>query len=157
MLFPFLEPPAPGLPHAADPDPKRGEPRIGVRRAQPQPIFRACSEHAVGFGHSLEREVVDHHRQIAVGPVERRGRKALLRTGGVQAGHEALRRSLFIARRAIDLARAIQPRQGAELEIAAERAWVDVVVFDGITRRCHLDSLQALDAPQHRKLCVDRQ
>jgi hypothetical protein len=65
-----------------------------------------------------------------------------------------LRRRLFISGRAIDLARAIEARNRADLQIAGQSARIDVVIFHGITRHDHLNALQPLHAPQHGQLNV---
>src|ERR1700691_6144937 len=70
----------------------------------------------------------------------------------MQARNEALRRRLFIAGGAVDLAGQEESRQAPGLQGRVEFARVDMVIFDGITGPDHPNLLQARDRCQNGQL-----
>ena len=79
------------------------QPRRGIVGAQRQAIFGARGHHPIGLADALQRQVVDHHADIARAAVEADRRQVERLRGGVEAGRQALRRRLLIAGRAVDL------------------------------------------------------
>ena len=86
---------------------QRRKPRMGIVRAKSQTILCPRREHPVWFGNTLQREIINHHRNIAVGAVHGRHGSVEQFASSAQPGHQSLCRSLFISRCAIDLTRAI--------------------------------------------------
>ena len=109
-----------------------GEAEIGVVLPQHQPVFGARGHHAVGLVHALGDQIVHQHAQIAVVAGEQHGFAPGKPERGVDAGVDALRRGLFIARGAVHLPGEPQPRDLARSERAGEGGGVDAVVLDGV-------------------------
>src|SRR6202022_2641100 len=76
---------------------------------------------------------------------------------GIPARHQALRSRLFVARRAVDLARQEKPGNSLGLKRGRELARVDIVVLDRITRPAHDGVLEPGNGGEQRPLDVLRQ
>ena len=133
------------------------QPQIRIVGAQQQAILGARGEHAVGLACPERDQIVDHHADIGVGPVEHEFGRAGNRKRRVEPGNQALSRRLFIASRAVDLAGQEQPGQHAAFEGRQERARVDEIVFDGVAGLEDLRPLQPPDGADHPFLHILRQ
>ena len=107
-------------PDTADIEAKRGQALISVIGAQGQPVFGTRGEHAVRLRRAAGNNIVDHHADIGLRTVESEGGSRLQPSARHLSRHNALRRSFFITRRAIDLTRKIQA--GNALGFQASRA-----------------------------------
>ena len=105
----------------------------------------------------MQRQIVDHHGHVGIGPVQRRRFPPEDGAGGAQPRDQPLRRGLFIARGAVDLARTIQARNGPQLQRSMQGARIDVIVFDRVARNFHHDMLQPMHGPKHVQLHVGGQ
>ena len=135
---------------------QRRQTRRRIIGTEPQTIFGARCQHSVRLGHALQNQVIDHDRQIAVGPVQRRhfaAQKARCRT---HAGNQALRRGLFITRCAVNLTRTVEPFEAPNGQIGIESAWVNMVIFDRIARHDNLALFQTCHRPDHGHLDIRR-
>ena len=131
------------LPYAAQRNALIGQALVGIVGPQGQAVLGPRGEHPIGLGDPACHEIIDHHAEIAIRPVEHDRIGAAGRQCGIQAGHDALRRRLFIAGGAVDLSGQEQARQALGLQGRIEFAGIDMVVFDGIARPDHLDPLEA--------------
>ena len=92
---------------------------FGVVLAEAEPIFRTAGKHAIGLGDAMGDEVVDQHADIGLG-ARRIPAIALLRAQcRVDAGEQPLRRSLFVAGRAVDLPSEEQPLRSPSPRVSA--------------------------------------
>ena len=57
-------------PNRAEIDALAGQPLVGIIGPQAQPIFGARGEHAIRLGNAARHEIVDHHAEVGLGPVE---------------------------------------------------------------------------------------
>ena len=76
---------------------------------------------------------------------------------GVDAGHEALARGLFVAGGAVDLAGEVEAGDGLHAQAAVELGGVDGVVLDGVAGAQHLGVLEAGDGAHDLPLHFHRQ
>ena len=102
--------------------------------AQAQAVFGAGGEHPVGLGHALQRQIIDHHRDIGIGAVERGRRLAERGSGSLEPRDQPLRGGFLIAGGAVDLACAIEPGDCAQLQIGRQCARIDVIILHRVTR-----------------------
>ena len=143
----------PGAADATERESALGQPLVRVVGAQPQTVLGPAGEHAVGLGDAASDQVVNHHPDVGLGPVEPEvGPAAAGQQGGVESGEQALGRRFFVAGGAVDLTGQEQPGDPARLQAAVEGARVDVVVLDRIARLQHDRPLEPRDLPQHRRL-----
>ena len=119
-------------PHKAKPNAKRGQPLIGIVRAQREPIFRPTGEHAVGLANPTRDQIVDHHPDIGLVATQDHGVLPVSRAGSIQPRHETLRARFLIARRAIDLTGKVQAGQALRVQAGQQFTRIDIVIFDGV-------------------------
>ena len=81
----------------------RADQLIGVVGAQREPVLGPRREHAIGLGDALRHQIVDHHAEIALGPIEHDLPAPARARRGVEACDQALRRRFFVSRGAVDL------------------------------------------------------
>ena len=117
----------------------------------------AAGEHAVGLVHPLGNQVIDQNTQIGFITPGHPWTFTTTLQRGVQPGKQTLCCCLFIASRAIDLARKKQALNLLGLKAALERARVKVVVLDGVTRSQDVRVLHALHAAHQFVLNVEWQ
>src|SRR2546427_3412407 len=79
------------------------EAAVGIVDPQMQSELGARGEHAVGLVRALRDQVVNQDRGVGFRPVEDKRRLALHFESSVNPSHYSLTRSLFIARRTVDL------------------------------------------------------
>ena len=130
---------------------------VGVVLPVQQAVLAARGHDAVRLLRALGHEVVDERADVAVGASEDQRLSSEQLECGVHARDEALHRRLLIARRAVELPRAVKPRDALAFERRVKLRRVDAVIFDGVGRAQHLGVLQPGDGVQHRKLHVLRQ
>src|SRR5690606_14780973 len=82
---------------------------------------------------------------------------ALYAERGVDAGHEALARGLFVAGRAVYLPGEIEVVYELRFERGFELRRIDVVVFDGIARPHYLDAGKPVYRPHQLVLDFERE
>lgn len=73
------------------------ESEISVVYPQQEPVLGPRREHAVGLEASARNEVVHEDPDVSIAAAEREGRFPGQTGGGVNAGHETLRRRLLVA------------------------------------------------------------
>ena len=134
-----------------------GQAQVGVVFAQLQAELGAAGEHAVGLGHALGHQVIHQHAQVRLITPRQPGVAPLHLKCRVHRGIKPLRRGLFIAGRAVDLAGKEQALNGPCLEAGPQLARVEVVVFNGITRPQDVRPLQAGHALHRGNLHVEGQ
>ena len=117
-----------------------------------QPVFASGGHHAVGFVCALGHEVVYERADIAVGAPEYHGLLAAQLQRRVHARDKALSGSLLVARRAVELPRAVQPAHLFCLQRGIQLRGVDAVVFYGVGAAGHLGLLKSRDGVQKLKL-----
>ena len=122
-----------------------------------KPVFRARGHDAVGLVRALGDQIVDERADIAVRPLQDHRRLALELQRRVDARHEALHSGLLIARRAVELPRAVEAGDLFALERRQKLGRVDAGVFDGVGRAHHLRMLEPRDRVQHVELHILRQ
>src|SRR6202022_4007644 len=101
---------------AADRKTTRRQPLIRIVGAERQAILGARGEHAIGLARAARHEVIDHHAEIGLGPVENDRIAAGRETGGIETGDKSLCRSLFVAGGAVDLSGEKKTRKPFRLE-----------------------------------------
>ena len=72
----------------------------------------------------------------------------------MHAGNQPLRRRLLVAGGSVYLPGAVKPRNGHQLQVSAERPWIEMVVLDRIAGHLHLHCLQPLDRTEHGELHI---
>ena len=141
----------------SDLPPDLGQPGVGVVFAQLQTELGAAGEHAVGLAHALGDQVVHQHTQVGLVTAQRQWLAPLHLECCVGASKQALCRSLFIARGAVDLASEEQAADRFGLETGLQLARVEVVVLDRVAGPQDMRVFQ----PGHRlhggQLDVERQ
>ena len=120
----------------------RGEPAVGVVDAQVQAEFGAAGEHTIGLVRALGNQVIDQDRGVGFRAVQNQWRLLFYLQCGVDAGHQALACSFFVAGGAVDLATKEQARDLAGFERAFEFRGIDGVVLNGVTGAQHLGILK---------------
>ena len=130
---------------------------VGVVLPVQKPVFRARGHDAVGLVRALGDQIVDERADIAVRPLQDHRRLALELQRRVDARHEALHRGLLIARRAVELPRAVEAGDLFALERRQKLGRVDAGIFDGVGRAHHLRMLEPRDRVQHVELHILRQ
>ena len=96
-------------------------------------MLGARREHPVRLEAALRDQIVDEDADVRlVAAAARTPLVAATRARRIDAGHEALRRGLFVARRAVDLSGEKQPGDALRLERARQLGRLDEVVFDGV-------------------------
>ena len=124
------------------------EPGRRIVRAQRKAILGARGHHAIGLADALQRQIVDHHADVARAPVER-DRVELAGMGrGIETRDQTLCGRLLIAGRAVDLPGKEQAADVAHLERRHEPARIDELIFDRIARANDFGPLQPVDAAQ---------
>ena len=81
------------------------ETQIRIVFAQHQTILRAAGEHAIRLGRAARNQIINQHADIGLVAARVPRRFILHAQRGVDARDNALRRSLFVAGGAVDLAR----------------------------------------------------
>ena len=122
---------------AAERQPLRRQPLVGVVDPQAEPVLGARGEHPIGLADAARDEVVDEHADVGFGAVE----GDAVGPGGearrIEPGDKPLRRRFLVAGRAVDLAGQEEARKALRLERRRELARIDVVVLDRIARPQH--------------------
>ena len=147
-----LHPGHPLLRHQPQSSAHRAEAGIRVVLAQQQPVLAAAGHHAVGLVRALGDQIVNEGSNVALAPGEDQGLPAVQGQGGVGPGHEALDRSLLVARGAAELPRPVQTRDPLCLQGWAQLQGVHAVVLNGVGRAHHLRPLQAGNGVEHLQL-----
>ena len=124
----------------------RGQPEVRVVLAQPQAVLRPAAEHAVGLIRAERDKIVHQYAEVSLVPLRRPRVAARDLSRRVQSRQQSLGRSLFVAGRAVDLAREIQARDCFRFKRGLESARVEEVIFDGIARPGDPRVFEALDA-----------
>ncbi len=75
---------------------------------------------------------------------------------GINSGKQALEGRFFVARCAIELTGKIKTGDPASLERWPKLRWRRKVVLDRISVANHLNVLESVNRPQHRKLYISR-
>jgi len=128
------------------------KPRSRIIRAQREPVLGTRGHHAVRLTDSLERQVVDHHSDVARSAIEtdfiqfQRPRRC------VEARDEALRGGFLLSRGPVDLTGEEQSREISHLERHVEPPRINELVFDSIARPDHFHPLEPLDAAHELQL-----
>ena len=137
--------------------PLRRQAQVGVVLAQQQAIFRAAREHPIRLARAARDEIVDQHADVGL-VAARPPRRALLHAQRrIDAGEDALRGGLFVAGRAVDLAREEQAGDELRLQAVLQVARIEVVVLDRVAGPRHVRALEARDRAHQRELHVERQ
>src|SRR5215831_11539061 len=123
----------------------RGETAIRVVDPQVQTELRARGEHAIRLIRPLGNQVVDEYRCVRLGAVEDQWLLLFDLKCGVDARHQSLTGSLFIARGSVDLAGQEQAGDLSSFQRALEFGGIDRVVFDRISRAQHFCAFEARD------------
>merc|ERR1719375_1335 len=133
---------------------ERGQPRVRVVRPQEEPVLGSAGKHAVRLTDVLGDEVV--YEGPDVGRLPGQGHQGLPGglPRGVQACHEALRRSFLIAGRAIELAAQKKAPDALCLESRPALRRRDVVVLHGVRGPQHAALLHPREGVQHLQLQV---
>ena len=133
------------------------QPLICVVGAQRETILGPRREHAIGLAHAPRHEIIDHHADIRAAPIEDERIAPRRKARRVETCNQPLSRSLFIACRAVDLARQIKPRQALYTKRRIKLARIDIVVFDRIAEPLDLDMLKPVNLTDESFLHILRQ
>jgi hypothetical protein len=74
----------------------------------------------------------------------------------VGSSHEALRGRFLVSGGAVDLAGEIEPPYPLGFQRVPELGWIEIVVFNGISRRQEFRPLEAMDGMDHVQLHLER-
>src|ERR1700722_12996033 len=146
-----------GVGNQADSAAVRGQAAVGVVDPEVEAKLGARGEHAIGFVGALGDQIIDENRGVGFGAIQNQRRVLLYLECGVDASHQSLAGSLFVAAGAVDLAGQEKVGDLFGFEGAFEFGRVDGVVFDGVTRPQHVGILEARDLLQNLKLHFHRQ
>ena len=105
---------------------------VAVVLAQQQPVFRAGGEHPVGLVGAAGHQIIDQHADVGLSAAEHDAGFTVQSQAGIDAGHDALRGSLFIAGGAVDLAGQPESLDPPAFQGGCEFRGVDEIVLDGI-------------------------
>ena len=89
-------------------DTQGSQPRIRIARTEPQAIFRPRRQHTIWLGNALQGQIIQHNRDVRIGPIHLDGFAPSYSRGGVHPSDQTLRGRLFITGRPVNLARTIQ-------------------------------------------------
>src|ERR1700730_14352435 len=87
-----------------------GKAAVGVINAEVKPKLCPGSKHTIRLVGTLGDQVINEDRGVSLGAIENQRRLIFYLQGRIDAGHEPLAGSLFIAARAIDLSSQKQAR-----------------------------------------------
>ena len=121
-----------------------------------QTVFRAAGHDPVWLLSTLGHQVVNKRADIAGVPGQDHGRTAQNFECRVDAGHQALRGSLFIAGGTVELARAIETGDQLAFQRGPQLGGVHALIFNGVGRAHHLGVLQTGDGMEHLQLHILR-
>ena len=76
---------------------------VGVIRPERKPVFRTRGEHPVRLGDAARHQVVDHDPDVTRCAIKDNGLALPGFHRRIETRKKSLRRSLFVARRAVDL------------------------------------------------------
>ena len=141
----------------AEPTSDFGQPHVGVVFAQTQTILSAAGKHPIRLGHAARDQIIDQHAEISFVATRTPPGFARDKTRGVNAGEQSLRRGLFIAGGAVDLARKKQSFDRFGLERTVQSARIKIIVFDCITGARDVCPLESFDRAHQRELNIKRQ
>lgn len=96
------------LAHQSQAQTNGAQARISIVLAVEQAILRPGGHHPVGLLGSLGDQVINENANIAIGALENERLPPLHLKCRIGAGYEALHRRLLIARRAVELSRAVE-------------------------------------------------
>src|SRR5437764_87152 len=85
-----------------------GETEVGVVLTEDEAVFRPGCEHAVGFDGAFGDEVIDQDTDVGLIAAKNNWILASNVACGVDSSHKSLSTSLFVARSAVYLTRAIE-------------------------------------------------
>ena len=136
---------------------QRGQTLIGIVRSQAEPILGAAGEHAIGLGHAVGGEIVDHHADIGLGAIDDELGQRQRGCGSVSAGHKALCSCFLITGGAVDLAREEQSWHILRGKAGRQCPRIDMIVLNGITGPQDAGAFQALDRGDELFLHMQRQ
>ena len=134
--------------------PELCEPPVGVVLPQEQAVFAAARHDAVGLVRTLGHKIVDECADVALRAGENKGRLPREPARGVHAGNKALYGGLLVTGRAVELPRAVQPRDGFRFQRRLERGGVDAVVLNGVGGAHDLRVLKPRNGMDHPHLYV---
>src|SRR5690606_35326631 len=125
--------------------------------AQLQAVLGARGEHAVRLDGAVAGQVVDEDADVGLVAPRRPRRLAAGGAGGVEAGDQALRRRLLVARGAIDLAGEVQAGDRLRLQGGLQAARIEIVVLDSSARPGDVRVLEARDGAHQGEVHVPGQ
>ena len=134
-----------------------GQAYIGVVLAQGQTVFGTTGKHPVGFGDAARNQVVHEYPEISLIPSWRPCRQLLCAACRIDSRQQPLRRSFFVARRAVDLPGEKKPRHRLGFQAVLEIARIEIVVFDGIAGARDMGVLEPADGAHQSQLNIKRQ
>ena len=138
----------------ADVVPELCEPPVGVVLPQKETVFAAARHDAVGLVRTLGHKIVDECANVALRAGEDKGRLPREPARGVHAGNKTLYGGLLVTGRAVELPRAVQPRDGFRFQRRLERGGVDAVVLNGVGGAHDLRVLEPRNGMDHPHLYV---
>ena len=123
--------------------PSVGETQIRVVFAQRQAILGAAGEHAIRLRRAARDQIVDQHADIGLAAL--RAPRLALGAGErrIDAGEQTLRRRLFVARGAVDLAGEKQAADELALQARLQTPGIEEIVFDGVAGARDVRALEA--------------
>src|SRR3984885_742252 len=134
-----------------------GEPQIGVIFAQAEAVLGAAGEHSVRLRGTARNQIIDQYAEVGLASFRPPRVAPVSQAGCVDAGEQALRRSLFVAGGAVDLTGEKQAGKKLALQAVFEIARIEEIVFDGVARACDVRALEPGDRAHELVLHVERQ
>ena len=123
---------------------------------QCESIFCSTSKKSVRFVCPLGHQIVYQNADVRLVSRQNERRSAADFKRGVGSGHKSLSGGLFIARRAIDLAREVETGHKLGFQRMRQLGRWKIVVFNGISRPKNLCILQAWNRTQEGLLHIKR-
>ena len=117
----------------------------------------ASGQHPIRFTYALQDQIVDHHPDIALCPVEGEGSAVARERSSIGTRDKPLSGGFFISRRAIDLTSQEKSLAILMLERGTQAPWIAVTIFNRVTWLHHYDPLKTLDRTQELPLGFGRQ
>ncbi len=109
-----------------------GQPKISIVLPEQKPIFSSRCEHPIRLRRSLGNQIINQNSDVCLVAPNDNGIQSFGSAGGVDSSHESLGTSLFVSRRAINLACQEQIAAYFCFECGVQLGWIGEVVFDGI-------------------------
>ena len=137
--------------------PERSEAQVGIVLSEQNAVLGARGEHPVRFVDALRHQIVDQHADVGFVALQNDRRLPYPFAMRVDPCQQALRRSLLVTCRAVDLAGEIESVDEFRFERMAQLGGREVVVFDRIAGPEDMDVLQPPDPVQRLVLYLPRQ